>query len=214
MRFSFVHNLGNGLVALFLCVKKEQLSSGVDALHCLAVLTESTCVFLTTQLCQDVPRLKHVATVVLKVFTGSESLRIRNQIEEIMEGLFAHFFSEHQSSYHVEDIRWFLEIANLQSQWQVNYLMNEVIDAEYTDDLLSRADFSLDATTEPSSNCWSFCASMSTFKFYLLRILRKSARTIEDSIDSVMLFFKKNQVSYDCFYTHVHVCMVCCVLSW
>lgn len=142
--------------------------------------------------------MKDVATVVLKVFTRSESVRTGNQVEEIMEGLLAHFFSEHQSSYHVEDIHWFLEIANLQSQWQVTYLMNEVIDAEYTDDLLSRADVSLDTTSEPSLSCWSCCASMSTFKFYLLRILRKSARTIEDSIDSVMLFFKKNQVSSWC----------------
>ena len=45
-----------------------------------------------------------------------------------MEGLLAHFFSFHQTSYHPNDIRWLLEMANLQTQWQATYLMSEIVE--------------------------------------------------------------------------------------
>ena len=34
-----------------------------------------------------------------------------------MEGLFSHFFSAYRPNYHVEDVQWFLELANHQYNW-------------------------------------------------------------------------------------------------
>ena len=169
----------------------------------LFVITISTFIFwVIPQLHRDVPNLKDVTTVVMKVFALSEFPRETYPVEDIFEGLLAHFFSKHQSSYNLEDIRWFLQIANRQFQWQAKYLMNEVIDAEYFDDMLAKVEFSLDPSIEPPLNCWVDWVSMPTFKFYLLRVLHNYACTVEDSTDSVMLFFKKNEV---CFY--IHICM-------
>lgn len=50
------------------------------------------------------------------------------QVRHIIEGLLAHFFSLHQTSYHPEDIRWLLEMANLQTHWQATYLMSEIVE--------------------------------------------------------------------------------------
>jgi len=55
---------------------------------------------------------------------GSDSTQIRH----IVEGLLAHFFSLHQSSYHPQDMRWLLEMANLQTHWQATYLISEIVE--------------------------------------------------------------------------------------
>ena len=160
---------------------------------------------VTLQLHKDVPNLNDVTTVVMKVFALPEFRTETYQVEDIFEGLLAHFFCKHQSSYNLQDIRWFLQIANRQFQWQANYLINEVIDAEYFDDMLSKVEFSLDPSIELPFNCWIEWVSMSTFKFYLLQILHNYAYTVEDSTESVMLFFKKNEV---CYYIYVYICMI------
>ena len=78
------------------------------------------------------PRLGDIATVILEELknsspsfgAGSDSAQVRH----IVEGLLAHYFSLHQSSYHPEDIRWLLEMANLQTHWQATYLMSEIVE--------------------------------------------------------------------------------------
>ena len=36
----------------------------------------------------------------------------------LIERLFAHYFSAERSSYHIEDISWFLQLANEQDKWK------------------------------------------------------------------------------------------------
>ncbi len=60
--------------------------------------------------------------------TFSPSLHRDNQnVRLLMEGLFAHFFSSHRPSYHPEDARWFMELANDQMQWMVSDSNRSVI---------------------------------------------------------------------------------------
>ncbi len=78
------------------------------------------------------PRLGDITAVILEELsssspsfgTGSDP----SQVRHIVEGLLAHFFSLHQSSYHPDDIRWLLEMANLQTHWQATYLMSEIVE--------------------------------------------------------------------------------------
>ena len=83
------------------------------------------------QLQHECPRLGDITKVILEelcggsgVGTGVES----SQIRHIVEGLLAHFFSLHQTSYHPEDVRWLLNMANLQSHWQATYLMSTIVE--------------------------------------------------------------------------------------
>lgn len=57
-----------------------------------------------------------------------------------MEGLFAHFFSVERQSYHPNDIRWFMELANEQQQWCAKDLEigAGVIAGGLTEDLVSK----------------------------------------------------------------------------
>ena len=57
-----------------------------------------------------------------------ELARDSSQLQHVVEGLLAHFFSEHQTCYNSSDVKWFLNIVNQQTQWQATYLMNEVIE--------------------------------------------------------------------------------------
>lgn len=88
----------------------------------------------------ECPRLRDVAKVVQEELKSASNARIRN----VVEGLLAHFFSSHRPNYPAEDILFFLEVANLQTQWQATFLMNEVIDVcPSTDHQLNVHDFSL-----------------------------------------------------------------------
>ena len=142
--------------------------------------------------------MKDIAVVTIKVLTGFDTVtalgRGNHVLKDVLEGLLAHFFSEHQCVYHEEDIRWVFEVSNQQSQWQVSYLMNEVIDAAYSDDLLLKMDSNLSVPHAPIQTSPVTCVSICTFKFYLMRILKKSALVNEDSVDSIMCFFKNTKV--------------------
>ena len=116
-----------------------------------------------------------------------------------MEGLLAHFFSESQSTYNHEDVQWFLEIANAHAHWQATYLMSEVVETQYSGDLLSLVDGAPDSSVRqsaPSSRLAALgCVPMSTFKFYLHRILDRGIQNSSDPIHSIMLFFQQTDVS-------------------
>ena len=54
-----------------------------------------------------------------------------DQMRHVLEGVLAHFFSIHRNSYHDEDIKLFLKLANRQTKWLATYGMDEVIDVSY-----------------------------------------------------------------------------------
>lgn len=137
-------------------------------------------------------KLRDVISGALKVLTGScvvTSLSTRSTIvRDVVEGLFAHFFSEQQPIYDEDDVHWFLEMANEQHQWQVS--SPSINDADLGNVLLREG-----SSVSPlhQSRCpFSKCDLLSTFKFYLLRILRKG--TLDDDSGSVMFYFKENKV--------------------
>ena len=55
----------------------------------------------------------------------------KDQMRHILEGVLAHFFSVHRSSYDDDDIKLFLKIANRQEKWLATYGMDEVIEVSY-----------------------------------------------------------------------------------
>lgn len=168
-----------------------------------------SCFFiLITQLQGEGPRLGDVACVVFEELTGAQPpvalTRDSHQVRYVAEGLLGHFFPEHHTSYHQSDIWWFLDIANKQAQWQTNFLMNEVIEVEYSVDLLSQLDFNPDCMSVDSSIHRIQCrVPMSVFKFYLYRILLRSIRGGDDPVHSILMHFQKSQVSNLCHHIHV-----------
>ena len=170
-------------------------------------------VFSTVQLRGETPCLGDVAAVAIETLTGSKfsfSFTMENpQVRHVFEGLLEHFFSEHLSTYHPADIRWFLETANQQTYWQATYLMDEVIGVEYSDDLLTTPGSPTPSEKEGSVHRLDGCVPISVFKFYLFRILVKSKMADntreDDPIPSVLFFFRKCQVcvySSVCYYNH------------
>ena len=165
---------------------------------------------INTQLQGEGPRLGDVACVVFEQLTGAQPpvalTRDSPQVRYMAEGLLGHFFSEHHTFYHESDIWWFLDIANKQSQWQTTFLMNEVIEVEYSVDLLSQLDYSPDCMSVNSSIQRIQCrVPMSVFKFYLYRILHRSIRGGDDPIHSILMHFQKLPVGTWCHHIHVHV---------
>lgn len=160
--------------------------------------------FLPTQLQGDGPRLGDVAAVVFEELTGVQPpialTRDSHQVRHVAEGLLGHFFSEHHTSYHQDDVWWFLDIANQQSQWQATFLMNEVIEVEYSVDLLSKLDFNPECMSVDSSVQSIQCrVPLPVFKFYLYRILLNSVRGTDESVHSILLYFKRSKVSRQMF---------------
>lgn len=139
-----------------------------------------------------------MAAVAVELLTGTKvavALARDNPIlGHIMEGLLGHFFSEYHSTYHPQDIQWFLQIANLQSHWQSTFLMSEVIEVEYSGDLLT-------LPNSPTEDKYrkAGCLPMSVFKFYLHRILLQSTKVAEEPLSSVMLSFQNHKATVcDC----------------
>ena len=79
------------------------------------------------------PRLGDITRIILEELSGHASSQEvttdPTQVRHIVEGLLSHFFSLHQTSYHRDDVRWLLEMANLQTHWQATYLMSEIVEA-------------------------------------------------------------------------------------
>lgn len=77
---------------------------------------------LIFQLKNKCPHLPEVVSTTLAVLTSSadfNNLDYSDQTTFIMEQLLAHFFSEYRSTWHEEDVKWFLETANQQMQWKM-----------------------------------------------------------------------------------------------
>ena len=89
---------------------------------------------------------------------------------DIVEGLFAHFFSEQQQFYDDVDIQSFLEIANKQHEWQV----------PQKHDLLLKENLK-------EIQVKNSCLLLSVFKKYLMRILLQCS----DDSKSFLLFYHK-----------------------
>ena len=147
--------------------------------------------------------MSNIATEAVEALTGvkfpSALSKDNPQVRHFVEGLFAHFFSEHQVSFNHEDVQWFLEIANAQSHWQATFLINEIIEVKPSDDFLahlgSTPDSHLESNASVSPLTTLGCVPMATFKFYLHRILDKGTQSCTDPIHSIMLHFQQTDVS-------------------
>jgi len=101
------------------------------------------------------PRLREIAVVgmVLLSEAAKASSRVkgeRNQyVRSYIDGLFAFFFSAQRAAINIEDVRWFLEIANKHANTHITQTVA--------------------ASDDPSS--FANCASLNVFKLYLSRIL-------------------------------------------
>ena len=62
--------------------------------------------------------------------------RDSNRGRLLMEGLFAHFFSPHRPSYHANDCRWFLELANRQHHWQPGFVDQSIVASGLGDNVM------------------------------------------------------------------------------
>lgn len=56
----------------------------------------------------------------------------KDQMRHILEGVLAHFFTVHRSSYDDDDVMLFLKIANRQTRWLATYGMDEVIEVSHS----------------------------------------------------------------------------------
>ena len=142
------------------------------------------------------PKLKDVFSGVLKILTDSCVLTSQTKgssiFRGVLEGLFAHFFSEQQLVCDEDDVHWFLEIANEQHQWQVSSLLKEGISTDL-DNLPMNKGSSMNPQHHSQCSLHK-CVLMSTFKFYLVRILRKAALVDDETCSSVMSYFNGNKV--------------------
>ena len=91
---------------------------------------------------------------------------------DVVEGLFAHFFSEQQPVYDENDVYFFLEIANQQHQWM--HRSNDILKKD---------------RTFPVENSYLL---LSIFKFFLRRVLMAFA---DDQTHSLMFHFKGRKVN-------------------
>ena len=66
----------------------------------------------------------------------------------IIEGLLAHFFNSNRQNFHVDDIRWFLHLANSQKGWGNDQLeeMHEYVHNPQSEELSARVKESSDGT--------------------------------------------------------------------
>ena len=64
------------------------------------------------------PQLKDCASVTLKYLECSQ----KETVYVVLHGLLDHFFSEHRSRFHSEDVNWFLELASEKIEWKRQYI--------------------------------------------------------------------------------------------
>ena len=101
------------------------------------------------------PRLREIAGVGMDLLSeaakASSSIKgERNQyVRSYIDGLFAFFFSAKRAAINIEDVRWFLEIANKHANTRITQTVA--------------------ASDDPSP--FVNCASLNVFKLYLSRIL-------------------------------------------
>ena len=71
--------------------------------------------------------------------------RDNDTVRILLEGLFAHFFSAERQSYHPNDVRWFMELANEQQQWCTKDLEKDsgVVSGGLTEDLVRKMEKSI-----------------------------------------------------------------------
>ena len=123
----------------------------------------------TLQLKSDCPKLSNVTNVAVEVLTSTMFTpnlhRNDHGVCRLMEGLFAHFFSTDRRTYHVEDVHWFLELANEQVEWKANVYEQDVdvVSGDLSDDILTKFES-------------HGAISLHTFKLYLARILGTSPK--------------------------------------
>lgn len=114
------------------------------------------------------PRLRNITEVVIQELIGSSvdvALQHHNtQLQRILEGLMAHFFSTHLPAYNVQDIQWFLEMANKNVQWNVEHMSHQLVENV----IESKSSSPVDEYDSKG------CISMSLFKHYLTIILDKA----------------------------------------
>lgn len=79
------------------------------------------------QLRSECPRLDNVIYAVGEELIVNDQATDKDQMRHILEGVLAHFFSAHRSSYDDDDIMLFLKLANRQTIWLATYGMDEVI---------------------------------------------------------------------------------------
>ena len=101
------------------------------------------------------PRLGHIAEIGADLLsaaaTASSSVHGEKSqcVRSYIDGLLAFFFSTHRAAINIEDVRWFLEIANKPAK---AHFTQAVADSDETSPLVN-------------------CASLNVFKLYFSRIL-------------------------------------------
>ena len=118
--------------------------------------------------------------MTMAVMTGSaefNNLQSDEHIEQLMEQLLAHFFSEYHQDCHEDDIRWFLTLSNQQFQWKE---CQAHIQTHVQPQLQASAKTSPKVVTKhPSPRlvqhkeplCTRECIPFNVFKFFLARLL-------------------------------------------
>ena len=82
----------------------------------------------------DHAELREVVKVVLEVLDPNQScqtnLEYHTSIQTAVDGLFLHYCSFHRITHHLEDMLWFMELANKQNQWKQKQLLEGVQEKE------------------------------------------------------------------------------------
>ena len=79
----------------------------------------------------DHAELREVVKVVLEVLDPNQSFQTNLQeyhtsIQTAVDGLLLHYCSFHRVTHHLEDMLWFMELANKQNQWKQKQLLEGV----------------------------------------------------------------------------------------
>ncbi len=67
--------------------------------------------------CKRIPHLPDIAKIALESFEAPTDECSAVHVEQVLLGLFGHFFSKYRKCLHLCDIEWFLDKSNTKNQW-------------------------------------------------------------------------------------------------
>ena len=107
----------------------------------------------------------------------------------ILEGLLDYLFTEDRVVFNDDDCKWFLKLANMQSHWQAEYLMDAVISVDHNEDIISELEHN---ATSPAHLIRSQdgCLPIATFKFYLMRYISYCIASQDQAVDTPLLIYQ------------------------
>ena len=84
---------------------------------------------------QPLPQLKDSVLVCTEVLQEGGRASIDTElVRRLLEGLFSHYFSPYRQAYSPQDMEWFLQLANTNSEWRAatRQLSESVISSSYS----------------------------------------------------------------------------------